>query len=304
MCKNCSSFGFSRFDGAVYVMVTSSTDPHNPQSTIKLILDTYANKTCGGQDIIPPRNVSAEASGLHHVTLRWFKPLPADYNFAARYNGAGEVKANGPTAFGPLFAFQAYKLKENTNYTFFVKHTCKGLSSIEEKATAKTFAKCELSSFLKWGLINGDLVLSLWPIIRDVRNWWQLILSYYSRCSANRQPGNLSTRTRTHVFRLVLLRLLMSLKQSKIWHCGCWVSADELSPFTKISLNNWFERLKTIAECKLNVISLYCSPKHWIWDHNYVVDRHFFTYTTLTEQQSLLTEFVTLLNLTFESIIV
>ncbi len=137
------------FDGAVYVMVTSSTDPHNPQSTIKLILDTYANKACGGQVIIPPQNVSAVASGLHHVTLRWFKPLPADYNFVVRYNGPAEIKENRPTAFGPLSAFQAYDLNENTNYTFFVKHTCKGLSSTEENTTAKTFAKCELSSCLK-----------------------------------------------------------------------------------------------------------------------------------------------------------
>ncbi len=111
-------------------------------------LDTFKNTPCGNP-VIAPVNVSAQPSGVNHVTLRWFKPIPEDYNYAVRYHSTTaptkDITSEGATKFGPLFSYQAYHLNPQTTYNFFVKHTCKTQSSAEKPANAKTFGQCKLT---------------------------------------------------------------------------------------------------------------------------------------------------------------
>ncbi len=119
-------------------------------NAIILPLQGHVENTSCHTTVIPPKNLSAQASGLYHIALRWFKPLPEDYNFDLHYSevvsGAKPVKGQGPTAFGPIYGYQTYDLKERTQYDFFVKHVCKHdltQTSTEAKATAKTLDKCK-----------------------------------------------------------------------------------------------------------------------------------------------------------------
>ncbi len=125
----------------------------------------YKDTPCGGQ-VIAPVNVSASASGVNHVTVRWFKPIPANYNFDIHYHastaGAKDVTDKGPTAFGPLYAYQAYDLTPQTTYEFFVKHTCKDKPSVvsaESKASGKTFGQCKFTFKSKRDEKNRRLVI-------------------------------------------------------------------------------------------------------------------------------------------------
>ncbi len=69
------------------------------------------------------------ASGSYQISLRWFKPLPEGYNFNVTYKPVDQTASiktdTGPTAFGPMFGYQAFDLFDKTGYNFDVQHVCK-----------------------------------------------------------------------------------------------------------------------------------------------------------------------------------
>ncbi len=116
--------------------------------------DTFVSKACA-DPVIAPTNFSAKETGAYHASLRWFKPMDDSYDYKVSYTAEGQTEApmtaTGHTAFGPMFGYQAYDLREQTKYTFTLQHVCKddpAKTSADVTATATTLDAGEY--YLLW----------------------------------------------------------------------------------------------------------------------------------------------------------
>ncbi len=107
------------------------------------------DKACG-LTVIEPQSLSANASGLNHITAWWFKPFPDNYNYEISYDSnpaTTAVEGHNGTSFGPMASYQAYNLKEKTPYDFKLKHVRKDKPSemsVVVSTSATTLDKCML----------------------------------------------------------------------------------------------------------------------------------------------------------------